>query len=280
MPEAQPHVTAVMLLADRPDMARRAIDAFMLQAYPQDSRTLIIWDTGKNKYAPPFVYDQLGVEIWHRTAGASVGLLRNYANAKARPGVIMHWDSDDWFHPERMAEQVALLQASGADAVGYSDCLFWDCREPGTETFAANDLSWPGQAWLYTAGKRNYAVGTSLCYWRRTWEQRRFPDVALGEDTQWQHVVKPHVVTSCEAGRHPRIVATIHGGNTSMNSYSTLLKGVSEQFRRVPEWDDYCRKLFSAGHNPDDKLSGDPTREAGADPVNAISGDAECPKNE
>ena len=62
---------------------------------------------------------------------ATIGTkLRNFAgeaNGPAwMPEILIHWDDDDYSHPNRIAEQVALLQSSGADAtVGFREMLFW-----------------------------------------------------------------------------------------------------------------------------------------------------------
>ena len=39
--------------------------------------------------------------------------------------ILIHWDDDDYSHPNRIAEQVALLKSSGADVVGFSEMLSW-----------------------------------------------------------------------------------------------------------------------------------------------------------
>ena len=42
--------------------------------------------------------------------------------------ILVHLDDDDYSHPNRIAEQVVLLQSSGADCVGYREMLFWQNR--------------------------------------------------------------------------------------------------------------------------------------------------------
>lgn len=175
----------------------------------------------------------------------TVGNHRNAANKKTPEDcIIAHWDDDDWSHPNRLAEQVALLQSSGAEAVGYHDMVFWDTTPLQS------------QAWLYQHGGDRYALGTSLMYWRKTWDRVKFPDTSKGEDTLWLREVKCKSVSSVDKldvivnvtlhhnppkvwpyaeGHGPRMIAEIHGSNTSSRIHRD-----SDQFTRIPELDSYC----------------------------------------
>jgi hypothetical protein len=116
----------------------------------------------------------------------------------------------------------------------------------GGGIYGAWERGKPGEAWLYTAQDPRYCVGSSLCYWRSTWERKPFPAVTHGEDTQWQTGLKRASVSSIN-GIHkqqpfeydppePRLIATIHGGNTALH-----IDEKAQEWRRVPEWDTYCR---------------------------------------
>lgn len=119
-----------------------------------------------------------------------------------------------------------------------------------------------GDAWLYSHPRPDYALGTSLCYWRKTWRGKPFADLpkgpgATGEDHQWQQGLKvasvsamgplggkviqqPAITDAPEYG--PRMIASIHGGNSSQAyDLEALLAKRSKEWRRTPEWDDYCR---------------------------------------
>ena len=226
MPE--PLVCAVMLTKDRSEMAARAVRAFREQTY--QNKRLYILDTG-NENAGYFLDDD---DVSHRWADISlqtwsIGRLRNEAcHNNADADIFIHWDDDDWSHPSRIAEQVAHLQLSGADVVGYDELLFWDGRI--------------GEAWIYS--NKLAKAGTSFCYWRKTWEARPFPDLprpergACGEDWEWAAGLNMARVSGI--GDEPRIIASIHGGNTS--SYE-IVEG--SNWHRAPEWDDYCREWMA-----------------------------------
>ena len=241
-----PLVTCVLLTADRPAMTARAVKSFLAQTY--ERKALLIFDSGKELFQIDRTFRGhlwVPAEEWR---GASIGALRNRANECARGAdIIAHWDSDDWSHPYRLAEQVNLLQASRADAVGYHDMLFWQSGVYG------------GSAHLYrySPGRdaSKYALGTSLLYWRRTWERIKFDDPGLeraqaeragaGEDNRWIKKINCLGVKGVEqvVGKdifpdwQPRMIAEIHGGNLVQQPGDLA----GDNFTQVPEWDGYCR---------------------------------------
>lgn len=234
---AAPLVVAVMLTRDRPAMAARAIESFRRQTY--GNKTLLVYNNGNShRIDCGCSAEEFHVKI-SGTHALSIGILRNAANAfrnRYHPSggdIIVHWDDDDWSYPNRIADQVALLAASGADAVGFREMLFW--RTPQNE------------AWLFTGATPDYALGTSLCYWRKTWQRRPFLNENQGVEEKWCADLK---VTSMSANFEcqgleiePRMIAAIHGGNTSTGyDLERHVAMGSQQWRRVPEWDEYCRE--------------------------------------
>ncbi len=264
----QPNVVAVMLTrGERPEYARRAIECFHRQTYPEANRWLLIFDTGDS-------WPEYGDLQLHRVVtrldnsrSLTVGELRNEANAytsiigasnNARgfksPDVLIHWDDDDWSHAERISEQVKLLVSSGADCVGYREMLFWkhahSCMNPVCEEvgFHSSVCKGKAEAWLYSSGNRKYAIGTSLCYWRKAWERNQFPPLpkakgATGEDTEFLRalfVLGERCSALHDGVSEPRMIARIHPGNTQYYGRDHL--EASASWSRVPEWDEACRQ--------------------------------------
>ena len=240
-----------MVTADRPEFVKRSIDCFRTQTY--GTAALVIYDTGKE----PLKLDAGGFLLHHvheEVDGLPVGALRNNANRIVGADVIVHWDDDDWSHPNRIAEQVALLKETGADCVGYNDMLFWRTRCLTLEGAVSEMHSIESDAWLYKHHRANYALGTSLCYWRSTWEAKQFKDHlgaksgGTGEDHEWIQDMKLHSTSSyleqisaAEWRNDPRMIARIHGQNTS-GQYQSIESSASWQ--RVPQWDERLRELF------------------------------------
>jgi len=219
-------------------MARKAVEAFRAQTYDPASRYLLIYDTGDQTWYDPESdsENEVHLVISGDIAKGSIGSLRNKANACVNVDVLIHWDSDDWSHPQRIVEQVAFLQSSGADCVAYRELLFWRDTE----------------AWRYKTGAPS--CGSTFCYWRKAWEKHPFPDVSHGEDVLW----RPHVrivgrsalLVPIPQAEHkdgvwqdlsmecePRMICRIHGGNTETYEPAQY----PDTWTRVPQFDEYCR---------------------------------------
>lgn len=261
-----PSVACVMLASGRPAMTARAVASFVASTY--ENRLLIVWDTGLeplNIRAPKTVYCRP-----YSDHQRSIGELRNDAIGMAtNADIIVTMDSDDVSHPRRIEEQVALLVASGAEAVGYNEALFWD----STKCMIRVDPSRPGpdgegclgvvesvgEAWLYSNPAPNYAIGASLAFWRSTWARQPFPHLPVpgnrqsaGEDAEWLKGVKCVGVSSIpngpragwpfsardNYGEAPRLIASIHGGNSQ--AYELALP--SPYFKRAAQFDNLCRR--------------------------------------
>jgi hypothetical protein len=272
-----PSVCAVMLTADRPEMARRAVECFRSQTYDPGNRWLIIYDTGdpqwfmdaESRWRDP----DHGCIIYSNKQGnrsLSIGQLRNEANGYHQADIAIHFDDDDWSHPSRIADQVGLLQSSDCEVAGYSDLVFWQTAEEAqnaairrkniTYSVGADGkrrafyeppsakylMDLEGAAWIYNSTTRRTAAGTTLCYWRYTWEQKPFPDLprqgnATGEDVEWLQGINLMTGSSI-AGEQPMMIATIHGHNTS-GQYANINDSTS--WRRAPQYDSYCRWKLS-----------------------------------
>lgn len=261
---AQPSVCAVMLTRDRPEMARRAVECFRDQTYSHARLGII--DTSSGDFDPVlcgwhFESDYKSYVHMPELRGKTIGELRNFiVHSTPKDSILIHWDDDDWSHPNRIAEQVALLQASGADVVGYREMLFLDQRVAVYNNAPTIDEDkWTrseGAAYLYTNDNPYYALGTSLCYWRKTWERKPFEPTSQGEDHSFMVGLKCVGVSAMDnLGAvkltdnppadcfEPRMVARIHTGNTS-NSY-TPDHMRREEWRRAPAWDQHCRSVFA-----------------------------------
>jgi hypothetical protein len=159
----------------------------------------------------------------------TIGEMRNAANKQCdEADIIIHWDDDDWSCSTRVAEQVELLQLTGADVVGYNEMFF------GLTSAGSNAV----EAWLYSQKNRRYALGTSLCYWRRVWERKHFEHTSSGEDQRFISGLNIIGVSALRWG-YDRMVARIHGGNTC----SKIEPGCSE-WTRAPQHDQKLKDLL------------------------------------
>lgn len=187
-------VSAVMITRGRQALARQAVDCFLSQTYPH--KELVILDDHADRSFPngsgelpahaPVLYFMHSSRV--------IAEKRNVANALAFGDVLMHWDSDDFSSPDRMAHQVHMLGDYGKSVVGYHSMLF--AHENGS-------------VYKYI-GPPDYAIGTSLAYLKSWWVDHRFSeDRSNTEDNRMvrQAQLEKQIV-SVDAGH--RMVARIH----------------------------------------------------------------------
>jgi glycosyltransferase involved in cell wall biosynthesis len=190
-------------------MLRRAVRSFDSQTY--QNKQLLIFDS---------------------VPGLTFGALRNAANASAQGDIIVHFDDDDLSHRRRIEEQVALLQISGKECVGYNKMLFWDTRGPG-------------EAWLYTNSDPRFVLDTSACYWASSWLKTPFPESTNGnaDYLRWVKNADTYKGISSVAWRNqPGMIASIHDGNRINPAYDKRENNVS--WLRVPTWDEHCARVM------------------------------------
>ena len=139
----------------------------------------------------------------HLPGNPPIGAMRNIGAQEAQGEAFAHFDDDDYSAPGRLADQIQRLIVSGKQLTGYRSMRFTD----GTE--------W----WLYE-GTPGYAIGTSLVYWRRFWQENKFPPIISGEDGHlFARAMAAGGVASADAG--DLMFATIHSGNTSPRNLTT-----------------------------------------------------------
>jgi len=275
----EPTVCCVMLTRDRPELAAKAVECFRRQTY--ENKRLIIWDTSPTRYQYLGFPDK-GIHHCFPHSTSCIGGLRNEANKEVgywfENQIFVHFDDDDWSHPNRIAEQVAFLQMSGADVVGYNQMLFWrstgKCGEIGSAKLFLDDAQissgpiygpLPDEAWLYTAAAGlTPALGTSLCYWRKTWERQPFNPAlpktggGMSEETEFLRGLKCATTSALHCGNpatesgfdSPAMIARIHGANFGKYDIENQIARGSnakhgEGWARVPEWDRRVREILA-----------------------------------
>ncbi|AQR73125.1 glycosyltransferase [Sphingomonas sp. LM7] len=192
-----PRISAIMPTADRRRFVPAAIAQFLAQE--RDDAELVILDDGADSVADLIPGDPR-IRYVREEARRILGDKRNQLCELSRGEVIVHWDDDDWHAPDRLARQLAAIEANGADIVGLDRIAF--LADDGAQAW---DYCWGGrQRWIY---------GASMAYRRALWERRRFAAIRSGEDTRF-------VLDARDAHVHAMpdtdwLVARVHRGNTS-----------------------------------------------------------------
>lgn len=200
-------VSAILPTRGRPEWARQAVDCFCAQTYPE--KELIILDDMHDRSFPggaqslPTGYPIL----YFMDESRSIPQKRNRACELARGEIICHFDSDDYSEPERIADQVELLQSSGKALTGYYSILFYEAST--------------GRWMRYVGTPEYYACGTSLCYLKSFWQDHRFKESeAIGEDNAMVKTARDLNQIISVDGSH-MLVARVHPGNTSHKNVTT-----------------------------------------------------------
>jgi glycosyltransferase involved in cell wall biosynthesis len=203
-----PLVSCLTVTANRVKLARRAIECFLAQSWP--NRELIIVDDGAEDYRgmleeamaaapqgavrPPIRYERIVHNPVRR-----LGELRNMTLDLSRGDYCMQWDDDEWYHPDRIARQVETLEGAGSAA---GICLLRDTlMHLDTPEFAQRP---------YRSSLRRGTPGTILH--RRT--NVRYPNVARGEDSLFRdRLTKDSRVVVMDGQAH-LFIRCFHGQNT------------------------------------------------------------------
>ena len=196
-------VSCIMPTYNRRSFARRALEFFLGQDYL--NKELVIVDDGDDAIGD-LTANLPGVRYFRLPARASIGAKRNLACAEARGAIIVHWDDDDWMASWRLSYQVSNLLKEQADLCGLDKPLFYD---PSCE-----------QAWqyVYDCATQFWVYGATLCYRKSLWEENRFPDINVGEDTRFVWGSRSNRMLALQdTGFY---VAMIHPGNTCLKQTS------------------------------------------------------------
>jgi hypothetical protein len=107
----------------------------------------------------------------------TLGARRNLGCELARGEIVVHWDDDDWYAPERLARQVDPIVRGEADVTGLV------CRH----VLALAERRWWGMTdWLHRRLFVGDVHGGTLAYRRSLFDARvRYPDINLAEDAQF-----------------------------------------------------------------------------------------------
>lgn len=193
-----PKVSCVMVTANRRALCRRAVLCFERQTYA--NRELVVVDDGEQDLsdvlsclgADRFIYRK----IPHR-ADNVLGRLRNIALEIATGAIIAQWDDDDWYHPERLAKQIAALEQ------GYDACCL------SATLMHLNDARFASHPYI---GLLKDGVPGSIVHRRSS--KIRYPEERRGEDTlylrQWW-MARYTQLPRADAGL---FIRCFHGGNT------------------------------------------------------------------
>jgi glycosyltransferase involved in cell wall biosynthesis len=173
---AAPLVSCIMPTSGRADWVGQATRYFQRQDYP--NLELVIVDASADA-ALAAMPDDPRIRRERIASGASIGAMRNRACELARGEVIVHWDDDDWYAPQRVSAQVRPILEGRADITGLTDTRFfeldswrfWRCAPHLHRRLFVQDVH-----------------GGTLAFRRSLFGARcRYPELSLAEDAWFLH---------------------------------------------------------------------------------------------
>jgi glycosyltransferase involved in cell wall biosynthesis len=169
-PPRAPLVSCIMPTGDRSDMALQAVRYFQRQDYAP--LELLVVDDGDDGLRERLPADPR-IRYVRAPACESIGAKRNRACDAAGGELIVHWDDDDWFAPERVRRQVADLVAGAADITAFRAGVFFDLE---------HWAFWRVSPELHSRLFVEDVHGSTLAYRKSLWSSIRFPAASLAED--------------------------------------------------------------------------------------------------
>jgi glycosyltransferase involved in cell wall biosynthesis len=167
-------VSCIMPTYNRRAFVPKALHYFLRQDYPQ--RELIIVDDGTDPVGDLIPNDSriCYVRLPERL---TIGEKRNKACEMANGKVIIFWDDDDWYAPNRISYQVMPILEGRADITClHNSLMFW---------FPT------GQFWACTSQLHERMFlrgihGGTIAFWKLLWgNDVLFPDTSLAEDVTY-----------------------------------------------------------------------------------------------
>ena len=189
-----PRVSCLMVTRDRVALAKRSVECFRKQTYPNRELVIVDDDPGddleqwvNSLHDPQIQYLRLADE------GKSLGELRNLSLQSAQGEYVSQWDDDDISHPDRLLLQMLALSILGVDAALLHQQMLW----------------WPDRRYLGVSS-RGLLENTMVA---RKDKVSEYQALEKGEDTPLcNELVKTADVVLCD--KPDLYIYVFHGGNT------------------------------------------------------------------
>lgn len=215
-----PLVSCIMPTRDRRELALQAIEYFLRQDWPE--RELVIIDDG----AEPLPVPEDGrIRYLRLPDPVSIGHKRNLAVEQSRGEIVVHWDDDDWYAPDRIRHQIQPLLAGEADVAGLTAEHFYSLR---------GGRFWSCTPQLHASMFFADVHGRSIAYARRVWGKARFPDLSLAEDARFLEAALRRGNRLVRRPNPDKFVYVRHGANTWQFECGEFLQPAAWMEREVP----------------------------------------------
>ena len=236
-PAVGPLVSCIMPTRNRSKLVEQACAYFRRQSYP-NKELIIVADGESVKHV---IRQSDRIRLVEVPDLRTIGEKRNIACAFARGEIIMQWDDDDWYGPDRIAVQVRPIIEARSDITGLTCDVLLDLAEM--------------QFWTCSAQEHSRVFGQvasgTLAFRANVWRNlTRYPHQSIAEDAVFLQEAKRRGARFEPISGQGQFVYVRHDSNTwRMNTDPSCWSLVRRPFRRR----DRC---FYASLNKDDKKPG------------------------
>lgn len=193
-----PLVSCIMPTYNRRLFVPHAIRYFLQQDYA--NKELIILDDGSD-CIEDLVPGIAGIVYFKLDGKLTLGEKLNRACEYAKGTIIVHWDDDDWYAPNRISYQVQELIKEQTDICGINNLLYYDYK---------GEIAYN---YIYPGHLKKWLLGSSLCYQKAFWENHKFSHINVGMDGLFVWSTSPDRVTVLKDNSFA--VHIIHSNNIS-----------------------------------------------------------------
>lgn len=207
-----PLVSCLMPTHNRRSFLPLALACFRAQTYP--NRELVVVDDGSDAIAD-FLRDEPAVRYIRIAARVSLGTKRNVACREARGEIMVLWDDDDWYAPERIERQVSPIVRGEAEITALHNCFVLELPDR---------RFWTVTAELHRIMFAGNVTGGTAAFRRQLWEAGiRYPEVNITEDAAFLNDALRRGRRLTRVDNDSLFVYVRHGSNTWRFNPGTFL---------------------------------------------------------
>lgn len=232
-----PKISCLMITANRLHLAKRAIQCFSDQIYP--NKELVIIDDGEEDYGNVLnEFTKLDIKYIKidKEEEYTLGYLRNCSLNYASGDYIVQWDDDDWYHPNRLEIQASILN-NGFDAC----CLSATIMHINTKKY----MNFP------FIGQLREGVPGSIMHIRD--DSIRYSNLKRAEDTYYLREWSSKNLYILDISFYYLFIRTYHGDNTwEIEHFLRRLRNTTTNWLKYMWYFKICNTPFK---HPDFRIS-------------------------
>jgi len=202
-----PLVSLLTPTFNRREFFPRAVRCFLSQDYP--NLELIILDDGTDPIKD-LLLDDPRIKYFYETSKKNHGEKMNICCERATGEILMVFDDDDWYAPDRVTRQAIPFADPAIMVTGTSTLYYY--RHNGQ------------QAWQYSTPK-NVGWLASIAFRKSHWERLRFDSIAAGAD--YNLLKKTPAEARCDLNDPALVCASVHDTNACRKALGNEYKPVS-----------------------------------------------------